>query len=306
MTRNKVATILSAATCIGLGFFQSPASAQDQNPTLLENAEVKLSDHVYVIRGFPNIAIIVGKTATLVVDTGLGTKNGEIVARTAAKLSGTSKLFLTTTHFHPEHAAGEGGFPQGTVLIRAKAQQEELEQDNDATINRFRLRRATDAALLEGFKFRKPDVLFDTSYELDLGGVHARLIWAGPAHTRGDEEILVKEDGVLVAGDVIQNKYGPVFSAPGISPRDWLKTIDALARLHPKVILPDHSAPGGEALIVAEHDFLKVLDERIHALKNAGTTAVEAGKIINGEMHAQYPDWELHDLSKAVNQVYAE
>src|ERR1700683_4331627 len=91
----------------------SGAFAQMNQPMLSENA-VQVSDHVWAIRGFPNIAIIVGSRATLVVDTGLGPKNGATAARVAAKLAPNNhKLFLTTTHFHPEHAAGEPGFPPG-------------------------------------------------------------------------------------------------------------------------------------------------------------------------------------------------
>jgi hypothetical protein len=46
------------------------ASAQNQ-PVLGEEA-VKVSDHVWAVMGFPNIAIVVGTRATLIVDTGLG------------------------------------------------------------------------------------------------------------------------------------------------------------------------------------------------------------------------------------------
>jgi hypothetical protein len=60
----------------------------------------------------PNTAIVVGSHATLVVE--LGPKNGATVARVAAGLApNNAKLFLTTTHFHPEHAGGEAGFPPG-------------------------------------------------------------------------------------------------------------------------------------------------------------------------------------------------
>jgi glyoxylase-like metal-dependent hydrolase (beta-lactamase superfamily II) len=274
---------------------------------LAENAAERLSEHIYMIRGFPNIVIIVGKSATLVVDTGLGPINGAVVARTVAKLGSTSKLYLTTTHFHPEHAAGEGGFPKGTILIRAKVQQEELERDNDATITRFRKRRERDAALLEGVKYRKPDILFDSKYNLDLGGVHAQLIWAGPAHTKGDVEIFVEEDKALVSGDVIQNMYGPVFATSGAgTPREWLQTLEVLQRLKARLIIPDHSPPGDESLIVAAQGFLEFLDKRAAALKSAGTAATEASKIINAELRMRYPDWELHDVSNAVALVYAE
>src|ERR1017187_8586279 len=96
-----------------------------QNPVLGETT-TKVSDHVWAIMGFPNIGIVVGSRATLVVDTGLGPRNGATIARVAAGLSQAPKLFLTTTHFHPEHAAGEPGFPPGTVLIRDAVQQQEM------------------------------------------------------------------------------------------------------------------------------------------------------------------------------------
>src|SRR5882724_5831919 len=101
-------------------------SAQNQ-PVLGEEA-VKVSDHVWAIMGWPNIAIIVGSRAVLVVDTGLGPKNGATIARVVSKLApGNPKLYLTTTHFHPEHAAGEAGFPAGTILIRNSVQEREME-----------------------------------------------------------------------------------------------------------------------------------------------------------------------------------
>src|SRR5450631_3230034 len=97
-----------------------------QNQPVLGEDTVKISDHVWAIMGFPNIAIVVGNRATLIVDTGLGPSNGATIARVAARLApGNEKLFLTTTHFHPEHAAGESGFPRGTILIRNTIQQQE-------------------------------------------------------------------------------------------------------------------------------------------------------------------------------------
>src|ERR1043166_2822908 len=90
-----------------------------QTQPVLGEETVKISEHVWAIMGWPNIGIIVGSRAVLVVDTGLGPRNGATVARVAAKLApGNRKLFLTTTHFHPEHAGGESGFPAGTILIR--------------------------------------------------------------------------------------------------------------------------------------------------------------------------------------------
>ncbi len=147
------------------------ACAQMSQPMVSENT-TKISDHVWAIMGFPNIAIVVGSRATLVVDTGMGPKNGATAARVAAKLApNNSKLFLTTTHFHPEHAAGEPGFPPGTILIRNAVQQQEMEQHGQEMIDMFSSRSAQNKELLAGVVLRPPDVTFDQEATVDLGGV---------------------------------------------------------------------------------------------------------------------------------------
>ena len=142
---------------------------------------------------------------------------------------------------------------------------------------------------------------------MSLGGVHAPFDTGPARHTRSETSIVfVKKGRVLITGDVIQNKYGPVFAAPRISPRDWIRTIDALAPLNPKLIVPTHSPPGGGDLLVAQREFLKILDERARALKDAKTSALDATTILNAEMQILYPDWELKNLWKGIDQAYAE
>src|SRR6516162_4062791 len=114
-----------------------PGRVVAQNMPLLEERSTRVSDHVYAIMGFPNIAIIVGNRATLVVDTGLGPRNGATAMRVVNKLSTNQRLYLTTTHFHAEHTAGEAGFPADTVIIRAAVQQQEAEKGLAGMITRF-------------------------------------------------------------------------------------------------------------------------------------------------------------------------
>src|SRR3954453_19879947 len=131
-----------------LGAFAAAALSGQNQPVLGEDT-VKVSDHVWAIMGWPNIAIVVGNRATLVVDTGLGPRNGATIARVAAKLAPSNqKLFLTTTHFHPEHAGGEAGFPAGTILIRNAVQQREMELHGKEVIDQFSGRNAQFKELL--------------------------------------------------------------------------------------------------------------------------------------------------------------
>ena len=278
-----------------------------QNQTILGEDTVKVSDHVWAIMGFPNVAIIVGNRATLVVDTGLGPRNGATIARVAGRLApGPRKLFLTTTHFHPEHAAGEAGFPQGTILIRDVVQQQEMEQHGQEIVDLFASRSAQMKELLANATLRTPDVTFDNEVKLDLGGVTARLLWFGAAHTKGDELTLVEPDRTLVSGDVVQNKVVPNIFREGGTPSSWLAVLDKVATLNAQHILPDHSAPGDGSLVELEKHFIAGLRNSALALKQKGVSADDAGKQLNTEFKTKYPDWPNMNVAGFVRSIYAE
>jgi glyoxylase-like metal-dependent hydrolase (beta-lactamase superfamily II) len=288
-----------------LGSFAAVLAAQNQ-PVLGENT-VKVSDHVWAIMGFPNIAIVVGSRATLVVDTGLGPRNGATIARVAAKLApANQKLFLTTTHFHPEHAAGDAGFPQGTILVRDAVQQGEMELHGREMVDLFAGRSPQQKELLADVALRVPDIIFDTEVRLDLGGVTARLLWLGGAHTKGDELTFVEPDRTLVSGDVVQNKVVPNIFGDGGTPASWLAVLDKVAALNPLHVLPDHSAPGDGSLVALEKKFIGDLRSSALDLKRKGISADDAAKQLASEFKTKYPDWPSMNVTGFVRSIYAE
>jgi len=277
-----------------------------QNPILGEDT-VKVSDHVWAIMGFPNIAIVVGTRATLAVDTGLGPRNGATIARAAAKLSAANaKLYLTTTHFHPEHAAGDAGFPAGTMLIRNTEQQQEMELHGKEILETFRGRNAQWKELLSDVKLKTPDITYTDTTRIDLGGVVVRLLWFGPAHTKGDELVFVEPDRTLISGDVVQNKTVPNIAADGGTPGSWLAVLDKIAALNAAHVLPDHSAPGDGSLVSQEIAFITDIRTRAQALKKQGVSVDDAGKQVSAELKTKYSDWPNTNVANFVKSVYAE
>ena len=258
--------------------------------------------------GFPNVGIVVGRSGVLVIDTGLGDRNGALVVREAQKLSPNgAKLYLTTTHFHPEHASGQGAFPPGTVVIRPKVQQAELERDGPRMLGFFASRSPQMKQLLAGAGIGKADVVFDHEHDVDLGGVQARLYWFGHAHTEGDEIIYVPQDHLMFTGDVVQDRISPNFTCDACSPRQWIAVIDKLAPLKPRQVAPDHGALGDAALIGKERAFLAELQDRAMTLKRDGKSAEEAGTIIQAEFQARHADWGgLNNIPQSVKHAYAE
>jgi len=268
---------------------------QSQPPPLVqENKTIKVSEHVYVIPDgrvnlVPNIGIIVGNRATLVVDAGMGPRNGQTVLRELAKVNKNTDLYFTTTHFHPEHMTGVQAFPANTIVIRPEVQQEEVDRKQPNFIHNFSQRTPDLKALLQDVKPRSPDILFDREAKLDLGGVTVRLLWLGPAHTRGDSFIFVEGDGVLFTGDAVINRFFPIFPDADASGKNWLSILDQLDELRPRTIVPGHGEVGEAALISIERTYLKALQARVVELKSQGKSADESEKLLSVEFRAKYP-----------------
>lgn len=304
MLQHKLAAILALSALAAF----IPASASAQGRTAVGQSATKVSDHVWTIIGFPNIGIVIGGDATLVVDTGLGPRNGAAVAAIVGQLSHNSRLYLTTTHFHPEHAAGEPGFPAGTILIRNAVQQQDMREQGQEILDFFSQRSPQNKELLANLHLREPDIVFQKEATINLGGgVTARLMWLGEAHTRGDELILVEPDSTLISGDVVQNKTIPGISGGGGTPATWLAVLDQLVPLHVAHVLPDHSAPGPGSLVDDERAFIADVQTRAAELRRQGVSAEAAGKQIAAELKTKYPDWPNMDrVSGFVQHVWDE
>ena len=194
----------------------------------------KISAHVYVIPDdsvplVPNVGIVVGSRATLVIDTGLGARNGATVMREVAKVSKNAELYLVTTHVHPEHDLGAGGFPPTTKMIRSKDQVDEIAASGLEMAKRFAGFSPLHAELLQGAEFRTADITFEQEHTLDLGGVTVKFLAMGFNHTRGDTATFVEPDKVLFSGDVAMTLLPSV--GAGASLNQWLASQDRFAAL---------------------------------------------------------------------------
>ncbi|PAT49836.1 MBL fold metallo-hydrolase [Pseudomonas aeruginosa] len=304
----KKAAVLALLLAAVAGVHAAPAFPEPPyRDQLLTGKTVKVSQHVWVIAGFPSIAIVVGNNATLVVDTGLGRLNGATVAKAAKKLAPRNRLYLTTTHFHPEHAAGVLGFPPDTLLIRNQVQQDEMERHGEEMVRMFAGVNVQWQVLLAGEQLRAPDVTFERELRLNLGGgVSARLLWFGAAHTLGDELVFVEPDRALISGDVVQNKVGPYIYGEGGTAASWIAVVEQVAKLGAQHVIPDHSPVGDGALVQQELAMLTEMRDRALALKRQGVSAEQAGEQLTNEFQSKYPDWTIDDLTGFVKGAYDE
>ena len=220
------ACVVAASVVVSVGVMAQQPPQNLPDPIVKENVTVKLAPHSYAIPDgnvvlVPNIGIVVGSNATLVVDTGMGPRNGAAVVREAAKLSKNTKIYLATTHFHAEHVAGISAFPGGTTFVISRQQQKDLDELGPDLTKRFASFSPGIGEMLKDAPVRKADVLFDREYTINLGGVRAKLLALGSTHTPGDTMVFVEGDRVLYAGDVVMNRMPVAFGATSSVPVGW-------------------------------------------------------------------------------------
>jgi glyoxylase-like metal-dependent hydrolase (beta-lactamase superfamily II) len=294
--------VLRSLACGAMLLATSPhvpaqAPAPPAAPVVKEGSLRRISDHVYLIPDgkasmVPNVGIVVGENATLVVDPGMGMQSGTVVLREAMRVRKGADIYVVNTHFHPEHTTGELAFPDSAVILRAAPQQQDVDEMGMKWVKSFASRSPVIADVLRDFtQFRPPTEVFAREKTLDLGGVRVRILHLGPGHTRGDTVVFVEEDRVLFSGDLVMNRLFPAFSTPQSSGRAWLASLDVMEKLRPLKVVGAHYPAGSASLIADYREYLQALRARVLELKKQGRSSGDAATQAQKEFAAKYKDW---------------
>ncbi len=245
----------------------------------------------------PNIGIVIGGDAVLVVDTGMGPANGGKVLETAGRLAGGRRLILTLTHFHPEHAFGAQVFKGVAPIVYNAAQRDEFAAKGGAYLDMFRSFGPGVAAALEGTELVIPDEVYDgPSRTIDLGGRTVELATYGAAHTRGDQVVSVPDAGVVFVGDLAEERIFPISPGSARRRRHRRRQLGACARLARR-----RAAEGrGSRSRIGRRRRDPRRGARLHAgprqaregRVDAGRNADEIVAALAPQVRAEHPDWE--------------
>ncbi|MET0509601.1 MAG: MBL fold metallo-hydrolase [Burkholderiaceae bacterium] len=311
-----LATGMAPGITCAQGQSVSPAAAPGRSsppaPIVKEGKTIRVSEHVHVIPDervpmVPNVGIVVGEKATLVIDPGMGRRSGEAVLREVRKLARTDDLVIANTHFHPEHTTGDLAFPATVRLFRARAQQQDVDEMGMKFVEMFSGMRPALAEILQGASFRTPTELFDRETTVDLGGVRVRMIRLGPGHTRGDTAFHVEGDSVLFTGDLAMRNLFPSFISPQSSAISWLDSLDQLDRLAAVRVVPAHGDLADRTVIGAYRDYIKALQRRVAELKRAGSSSAEVASQLRTEFAVRHPNWAGPErIAGAATVIYNE
>jgi glyoxylase-like metal-dependent hydrolase (beta-lactamase superfamily II) len=240
----------------------------------------------------PNVGIVVGERAALVVDTGMGVGNGRRVLAEARRLAPDGELLLTVTHFHPEHGWGAQVFRGEATCVYNEAQREELAEKFDSFVELFSGFSPAIAQILGEVELVLPHVAYGDEAQLDLGGTIVELRSVGPAHTRGDQTVFVREQRVLFAGDLVENRFFPILPDADAHGSKWIALLEELERAEPAVVVPGHGAVGDAGLIRQVREYLEDVRARVNERGGDAANLDELKRRLEPEIRERYADWD--------------
>jgi glyoxylase-like metal-dependent hydrolase (beta-lactamase superfamily II) len=281
-------------------------------PLIPEAPPQQIAERIWVfgderINLVPNIGVVVGDDAALVVDTGMGRRNGERLLERVRELS-DKPLLLTVTHFHPEHGWGAQAFKGVATIVYNRAQREELEEKFGPFVELFSSFGPEIAELLADVRLVRPDVVYDgDEAELDLGGVTVQLSYHGPAHTRGDQLVLLPSERVLFAGDLVENHFFPILPDEDAHGSEWIALLERMEALEVTTVVPGHGEVGGAALIGDVREYLEYVRRRVNEVAASNTSLDDAKLQLEPEIRSRYPTWDNEIwIGFAIESFYRE
>lgn len=250
------------------------------------------ADHTLLV---PNVGIVVGARATLVIDTGFGSGNARSVLDAARRLSAARPIYLTHTHCHPEHGFGANSVAEEVTILYNRSQWDELAEKGPILLQMFRKQIPPLAPMLEGVEFVRPELLYSGSLTLDLGGsLIVDFFEVGGAHSRGDQAVVVhSSSGVLFTGDLVEEGYFGILGDADSHALPWIDRLDRLEHLHADLVVPGHGHLGGPELIPMYRAYFELARRRVEELRAAGDLSEdEIAERVTQEVLDLHPDWQ--------------
>ncbi|MEW5770225.1 MAG: MBL fold metallo-hydrolase [Pseudomonadota bacterium] len=259
--------------CLFTALCALPAAAAPSYPPVgVQVRAEKLAAHSYYIPGLSgaastenegfmsNAGFVVTPAGVVVFDT-LGSPSlAQEMVRRIREVTAQPIRIVLVSHYHADHYYGMQVFQELGAEVWAHengrtmggSEGQALRYEQRKTILGKWINDATQ-------RFPTPDRWLAGDTDFELGGMHFKLRFVGPAHSAEDMAMYVEEDGVLYAGDLVFK--GRVPFVGDADSKQWLVALERLIAFQPRVLVPGHGAASDTPLadLTLTRDYLRFL-----------------------------------------------
>lgn len=276
--------------------FASQADLEEKQVTFSQ-----VSEHAwaYTAEGDPNTGIIIGDDAVLVADTqATPAMAADVIARIRT-ITDKPIRYVVLTHYHAVRVLGASAYQPQQIIASQDTYDlivERGEQDKASEIGRFpRLFRNIDS-VPPGLTW--PTLTFQGKMTLWLGKLEVQLLQLGRGHTKGDTVVWLPQERTLLSGDLVEFDATPYAGDAYFT--HWPQTLDNIAALNPRALVPGRGAALIDAERVAQglagtRAFIAELYDNVAQGAKAGADLKTVYRETVAKLRPRYGRWVIFD-----------
>ena len=258
------------------------ASRGDTQAKTVSFIKLATNAYAYTAEGDPNTGVIIGDDAVMVIDTQATPVMAQDVIARIRTVTDKPIKYVVLTHYHAVRVLGASAYGAAHIIASQDTRDlivERGQQDFRSELERFpRLFHAAES--IPGLTW--PTITFAGAMTLWLGRTEVRIMQIGRGHTKGDTIVWLPKGKVLFSGDLVEYGATPYTGDAYLS--EWPATLDRLAALKPKVLVP------GRGDAVTTPAGVRRSIEGTRAFVSEMFAAVKAGRRKGKALRAIYSD----------------
>jgi cyclase len=226
-----------------LGLFPGILAAQQPKMNM-----VKIADNVYTMvaeGGSSNSTFIITDDGVVVFDHFMTESDQTLAA--IRRLTDKKVKYLFSSHPAIDHSSGAWWFREDQpVYIASKNQLRDMLGERGRVYKEAEESNDPRYAVYHGKDLILPDVVFEKTLTLRLGGVTFEATLEGPAHSTGDVTLYIPQKRVFLMGDLFNSEMhaggGSLVPGDGSDPAMWIKVLGNIMdrRLPVDTYVPGH------------------------------------------------------------------
>jgi len=238
----------------------------------------ELGPGVYaLLSSIPNVdnaGFVVGDKGVLVIDAHISIPMARQIQARVREVTEKPIRYLVNSNYHGDHTFGNCAFPAETLVVQHRetaARVPFLEEEKAFLLPCVGGRPDT----FEGVTVRPPDLVFEDSLRIDLGGQGVELHWFGPANTPGDTITYVPSAKAAWTGNMTG---GGTFSlALESDAATFMETLARFVRtLEVETLVPAHSPLSGPSILWRDMTYYARVTSAVNKALSAGWTLPQA------------------------------
>jgi glyoxylase-like metal-dependent hydrolase (beta-lactamase superfamily II) len=289
----RISARLGAIATVAAAFAISaalPGAAQNLQRGPQEIAFKEVAPNLYFLFDFQssNAVVFVTDEGVLVIDTRQHPREGQDLLDRIRKVTDKPVRWVINSHFHGDHHYGNSAFKAAGATIVAHTDTARLmsqvwDKELARRGNFFRSRNfdPKEVTLVQ------PDVTFDQSLTIRLGGKEVRLLYLGPGQQAGDTFVLFPEHRILFTPGAFGTRSMPNMAfTPSVE--NWIKLLGEIAAMDLVAILPAH---GDVAKTTDVKELADFLADEYATIKEAIAKGVTLDQALKTVTLDKYKDW---------------